>query len=758
MPRRGLALPVATLALSAALCPPLPSPLASQEEPAATRERPARRPPQHHEVNRATSQIEIDGVLDEATWADALSLSLPYQSSPTDGVPAPVETECLITYDTSNLYLACRAFDPDPSRIRARVADRDTPFQDDYVLFLLDTFNDQRRAFMFGINPYGVQMDALLGVGHPDLSWDEIWASSGRITEHGFVVEAAIPFKSLSFPDSENPQTWGIIVERSYPRSVRHQVQNIEQDLSNSCLLCQADKMTGFVGISAGSDLEFDPTITSSRTDRRDSPTAGRLESGSVEVEPGLTARWGITTNLSLDATLNPDFSQVEADVAQLETNRRFALFFPEKRSFFLEGADIFASPANLIFTRTVVDPLAGAKLSGKAGRNALGLFLTRDEVNTLIFPANQESRSTLLENQGVTAAVGRYRRDIGASSSLGALFTGRVADGYHNWVGAVDGNLRLNRSTTLVFQYARSETRYPEAVAAAFGQKTGSFGGDLALSSLQHRSRDWQLSLDLRDLGRGFRGDAGFIPQVDVREGEVQLSRIIRGAPGDIFSQLRFGTGARYGEDHDGRVTDRAVWLGAGYEGPLQSSLEVGFALGDEFWAGRLFGLHAYWLELSLRPSGALALELDGWGGRDVDLANAREADALTVSPAVTWRAGRRVYLRLSHNFERLSTEGERIFDANLSQLRLQYHFSAAAFLRAIVQYRNVARNPELFSSPVEETTEMLFTQLLFSFELNPRTVAFVGYSGDRLGLTDTSLTQTNRTFFLKLGYAWRP
>ena len=199
-------------------------------------------------MQRTSSEVKIDGVLDEPAWADALSLSLGYQWFPTDNAAAPVETECYLTYDTSNLYLACQAFDPDPSKIRAHLADRDTPFQDDHVLFLLDTFNDQRRAFQFRINPYGVQMDALLGVGFEDFSWDEIWASKGRITGEGYTVEAAIPFKSLSFPEeTEGPQTWGIIVERSYPRSVRHRIQNIEQDLSNSCLLCQADKVTGFV-------------------------------------------------------------------------------------------------------------------------------------------------------------------------------------------------------------------------------------------------------------------------------------------------------------------------------------------------------------------------------------------------------------------------------------------------------------------------------------------------------------------------------
>ncbi len=718
-----------------------------------------RRAAQHFEIPRTASDIDIDGRLDEAGWVEALEIPLDYQWFPTDDTAAPVETTCSLMYDTSNLYVGCRASDPDPSAIRAHVADRDTPFQDDHVLILLDTFNDQRRAFQFRINPYGVQMDALLGVGFEDFSWDEIWDSKGRITEEGYVVEAAIPFKSLSFPDQgEGPQTWGVILERSYPRSVRHRIENIEQDLSNNCILCQADKVTGFEGISAGTDLELNPTLTSIRTDRRNELTDEGLESGSIDWEPGLTARWGLTSNLSLDGTVNPDFSQVEADVAQLETNRRFALFFPETRPFFLEGADIFGSPTNLIFTRTVVDPVAGMKLSGKAGPNAIGLFLTRDEVNNLVFPAAQGSRGVLLDDQQVSAGVGRIRRDIGASSSLGALATGRVADGYHNWVAGVDGSIQLDQSTTLTFQYAHSDTQYPDSLAVDFDQKRGAFGGDLARLNLRHTTRDWFVLADLRSLGRDFRADAGFVPRVDTRGGTFDVGRIFRGGPGDFFSQLQFSAGVDYFEDQDGQTTDRSGSVTATYRGPLQSTVMLRFGLDDRLFADEMFSLHQTSLAFSLQPSGALALGLGGLVGENIDFTNVRQADIIRIAPSVTWRAGRRVNLNLSHAFERLSLEGDRIFHTNLSQVRLLYHISVEAFVRATVQYRNVDRNLDLYSVPVEESTQTLFTQFLFSFKLNPRTVAFVGYSDNRLGLTEFDLTQTDRTFFVKLGYAWRP
>ncbi|MFQ5689079.1 MAG: DUF5916 domain-containing protein [Gemmatimonadota bacterium] len=700
----------------------------------------------------------MDGVLDEAAWDGALRLTLPHQWFPTDGVPAPVDTECYLTYDSTRLYIGCRAFDPDPSAIRAHLADRDTPFQDDYVLFLLDTFNDQRRAFEFRVNPYGVQMDALLGSGFEDFSWDEIWDSKGRITPRGYVVEVAIPFKSLSFPErASGPQTWGVIVGRSYPRNVRHRVQNIEQDLSNSCLLCQADKVTGFVGITAGRDIEINPTLTSTRTDRREDLSADHLSTGTADFEPGLTARWGVTTNLSLDATANPDFSQVEADVAQLETNRRFALFFPEKRPFFLEGADLFQTPMRLVFTRTVVDPQGGIKLSGKAGHSALGLFLTRDDANSLVFPANQGSSGVLLGDH-VTAAVGRYRRDIGASSSIGGLVTVRSAGGYHNLVGSVDGDLRLNRSTSVTFQYVHSDTRYPDSIGSRFGQNVGSFGGNAVQLSLRHISRDWFTILNLTDLGKEFRADAGFLPRVDVRGGSLNVGRTLRGRPGTWFSQLRFSAAGLYQEDHDGQPTDRLAGVAVTYQGPLQSFLSGSVTWRDQFFAGELFGQRMQSLAVGLQPSGSLSLSASGSFGDQIDFANARRADVHRIAPSLTWKPGGRVNVGLSHAYERLSLEGRKIFAVNLAQARVLYHVSLEAFFRAIVQFRDVSRDPAMFSFPVEESTRTVFTQLLFSYKLNPRTVAFAGYSDNRLGLTDVSLTQTDRTFFVKLGYAFRP
>ncbi|HSR42269.1 MAG TPA: DUF5916 domain-containing protein, partial [Longimicrobiales bacterium] len=386
-------------------------------------------------VRPAASAIDVDGRLEEPGWLAAEPIPLPWETAPGDNAPAPVRTECYVTFDEERLYLACVARDPDPDRIRAYITDRDDTEGHDRVVFALDPFDDARRAFEFGVSALGVQSDAVFEEqsGESDASWDAIWSSAGRIAPEGWVVEAAIPFRSLRFP-AGGDRAWGFHVRREWPRSDRVETRSMHWDRDRACQLCQANRVTGISGVSPGLDVELVPTLTARVAEaRRDFP-AGELEGPGPEPEVGLDARWGVTTDLTLNATLNPDFSQVEADAPQLDANTRFALFFPEKRPFFLEGAELFRTPVEAVFTRTVVDPVVGMKATGKLGASAVGAMVALDETNVLLLPGNQGSESVSLD-QRVLSAVGRFRRDVGASGTVGALYTARVADGYGNHV-----------------------------------------------------------------------------------------------------------------------------------------------------------------------------------------------------------------------------------------------------------------------------------------------------------------------------------
>lgn len=736
-------------------------PLAAQEEPEAvevvTQEK------IQYELSPATSEIKVDGILDEQAWRDATVLPVKFEWFPGNNIEPPVETEALVTFGPRALYVAFRAHDPNPKQVRAHLMDRDeinTFVQDDYVIVQLDTFNDGRRAFQFRVNPLGVQADAFSSEveGIEDWSWDMIWESKGRLTADGYEVEIAFPFNQLRFQATQEVQTWGIDVGRSYPRSSRHRLNNAGRNRNLSCIICQFNKVTGLQGLKPGRNLELDPTLTASRTDDLDEFPDGSLEDGEEDVEAGLTARWGITPSLVLTGTINPDFSQVEADVAQLAINERFALFFPEKRPFFLEGVDVFSTPINSVYTRTVVAPDWGLKLTGKQKRNAIGLFSAEDTVNVLLFPSNQRTDSTLLD-EAVTSGVLRYRRDVGANSSLGVIYTGREGENdYHNRVGGIDGLFRIGDKDTIVFQYLYSDTRYADEVAADFDQPLGAFTDDAFELSYTHDSNKWYWNLEYEDRGPGFRLDSGFLPRVDTQEAEFFVMRRFW-APDedDWYNRWDVIVRGERTDDHDGQLTDEDFEVIGRLFGPLQSIVNGSVGRRKEYYEGVLYEDLDYGeFGFEVQPSGAIKLEFFGVKGDGIDFANNQPADETLLVPSLEAKLGRHVNIRLEHTMQQLDVEGGQLFEANLSQMRLVYNFNVRTFVRGIFQWQDIERNPDLYTFEVEPTTETLFTQLLFSYKLNARTVLFAGYSDNHLGVENVDLTQTNRTFFFKIGYAW--
>jgi len=721
-------------------------------------------PPPAFTVRPAQGPIRLDGSLDDPGWRGTTEIPLDWEWTPGDNTTPPVRSVCRITYDANSLYIGCRAFDPHPAEIRARYFSRDDIDRlilDDHFNIVVDPFNDQRRSFEFRVNALGGQADALLSTaeGFEDWSWDAIWGSAGRIDDLGYTIEIAIPFKSLRFPRAAGVQTWGFILERSYPRSVRHRIQSGPRDRNNTCLLCEANKVTGFSGIAPGRNIEVDPAVTASRTDLRTQLPDGALAQGAVDPAFGVDFRWGISPNLTLNATGNPDFSQVEADVAQLDVNTRFALFFPEKRPFFLEGADLFNTPIQAVFTRTVADPDAGLKLSGKVGSSsasAIGVFAARDATTTLLFPSNRGSVGGSLAQEAYTT-VGRFRRDFGRSSFVGGLYTGRFGAGYANQVAGVDLFHQFDPSTSLRLQYLGSRTKYPDSTAQGAGQPLETFSGGAASLELNRTTADWMVDLTYGDLSPGFRADVGFVPRVDTRSIGGSLVRTWRRASG-WYTQILAGT--LYGRTWDdaGDLTDESYSLFVNYFGPLQSVVAFSPGHARTRFAGTVFDLNAAEVTFTLQPRGDVVLGGSGTMGHVIDFINVRRSSQVSVGPSLRLSLGRGLGVDVSHLYQRMTHDGERVFTANLFQARLIYNFSVRTFVRAIVQYRSVDRNLAVYSVPVSAFDEGLFGQFLFSYKVNPQTVLFIGYSDNQAGTRSYDLTRTNRTFFAKMGYALRP
>lgn len=711
-----------------------------------------------YDIPRIDGAISIDGQLDEVSWAGALMLTLDFETDPGESIPADVRTECFLMYDQRRLYVAFKAYDPKPEKIRARLTDRDTAFRDDFLGVALDTFNDERRAFEFFVNPLGVQMDLIYDDvnSSEDESWNGLWKSSGRLTEFGYQVEFAIPFSTLRFARSSGPQIWGIDILRKRPRDFDQRLAINPLAREVNCYLCQFSKIRGFEGISSGRNIELNPTLTSARFDSRaeDDP-AGPLLEGDETTDLGLTASWGISPNMTLSGTLQPDFSQVEADTAQLDINNRFALFFAERRPFFLESAELFSSPLDIVFTRNVAAPKWGAKLTGKQGKHAIGVFVAEDEQTNLLFPGSQGSDAGRFDFNSTDSVV-RYRHDIGSSSAIGLLATQRQGAGYSNEVAGVDGLFRLGSSHSIAVQGLTSRTRYPNEVAAEFEQPDDSFDGTALRVAYEYEGREWIAYSTYEDLEEGFRADMGFVPQVDYRFLLAGLKRLWWGSDETWYSRLEFGGDWNRSEDQSGQLLEEESEIWGSMSGPKQSYVSLNVGTREQAFSGAVFDQDFFNSYFEISPSGSFYLTLRANFGDEIDFANVQAGRATRWAPSIRWELGRHLRTVLSHDYRHLDVDGGRLFTANLTQLRWVYQLNRRTFVRLISQLTDIDRNPDLYIDEVDSETRRWFNQLLFSYKLNPRTVLFIGYSDGHEGDERIDLRQENRALFFKVGYAW--
>jgi len=418
----------------------------------------------------------IDGKLDEDLWQRAVVLKDFLQINPGDNIAPSKPTEMMMGYDTRFLYMAFRCFD-EPDKVRATVAKRDEVFGEDNVRIFLDTFNDQRRAYVLGFNPLGVQQDGIMTEGSgTDFSVDIVMESKGIITPDGWTLEIAIPFKSLRYEAGKGKQ-WGINVWRNIDR-FNDEIDSwmpVSRDISSQ--LSQEGHLTGLEGISTERTLEVIPSVTLSETGKRVNalslaqlaadPTVldpGRILNQPIKAEIGVTAKYSLTPTVILDLAVNPDFAQVEADQTVVTANQRFPIFFDEKRPFFLEGIDIFKTPIRAVHTRAIVDPDLAVKLSGKRGKNTFGLLLASDNAPGN-FTEEERQSSTLPAIQRFldkNAYIGilRLKRDIGKASNIGLLFTSYNFIEKHNQLGGIDGRFQISKQKTFSFQVLGSTSR----------------------------------------------------------------------------------------------------------------------------------------------------------------------------------------------------------------------------------------------------------------------------------------------------------
>ncbi|MES3008727.1 MAG: DUF5916 domain-containing protein [Pseudomonadota bacterium] len=713
-----------------------------------------------YDIPRVNAAPVIDGEISQGEWAQATQVQLDIETSPSENIPASVQTTAYIMEDGINLYIAFIAQDPDPSQIRAFYRDRDEIRGTDTVGVALDTFNDESRSFEFTVSPLGVQADSTTDdlSGSQDESWNALWDSAGRITDTGYMTEMAIPFKQLRFESGAQEKIWGVKFVRNYPRDRSYRFSDVVQDRNISCSVCQFAKATGFAGTQPGRNLEIIPTLTTTGVQSRPNPAVDSWSSTDADADAGVDVRWGINQDMVLNATLNPDFSQVEADAAQLDINNTFSLFFPERRTFFLDGADYFNSNLNLVHTRNIADPDYGMKLTGKSGRHSYGLMQANDTSTSFMIPTNESSRVATLGDIDSDVSVLRYRQDVLDNSSIGTILTHRNSADYSNTVAGVDGRLRLTGSDVISVQALRSQSEYPLAIQTRYGQ-ADDLSDETYLLDYRHNDRRWDVWAEYVDYGKDFRADMGFINRVDYTRSTLRIGHTWRFEAGSFFDRIRIAGDWDQTFDQAGLELEEETEVFLEMSGPYQSEINGLFGGSSTYWNGQYFDEQFNQLSLGVRPTSTLRLEMLVRIEDIVDFANTRLGKSKRYSPGISLQAGRHLELELEHTHQTFDVKGGRLFTADLTDLRMTYQFSVRSFLRFVVQHGDTNRDASLYVRPVQELSRELTTQLLYSYKLTPQTLFYLGYSD--AGFQDDSLDNietSNRAVFAKFSYAWQP
>ncbi|MBE0363326.1 hypothetical protein PULV_a3514 [Pseudoalteromonas ulvae UL12] len=740
----------------------------------------------------------IDGVLDEPHWQQAYPIKVDNVTWPYENIPSDEKMDVLVYENGEMLYIAYQAFDSSPEHIRAFYRDRDRAWDDDLVGLKIDSFNNQKLAYQFFINPLGVQMDSIeneLTKQESD-AWDGIWESAGQINEQGYIVEVAIPFRMLNFDDSVKTKQMAMEFVRFIPRNERLRVSSIKIDHNNNCWICQMHTVTGFEQTQQGNNLTIVPALVMGKSQQRDISSAHPDWQDDSTIEPSLDVKWGITPDVTLNTTINPDFSQVEADVAQLSINDNFALFYPEKRAFFADNADYFTSPWDLIYTRNVAEPDFGAKVTGNVGQHNFAAFVANDQQSNIIIPGNLGSTIVSLDNKSKNAA-GRYRYDFSNDFSIAATTTARESDDYHNYMVSLDTKYRFTDSDTFVFQYAQSDTQYSdEFVDNLCGSQSCDnpdeteceIGSDCAYSepllrvlsdtplkdnayriSYEHNEKHWMAFSNYSNIGDEFRADLGFMGQVDFNKFVTGGRYRWYGDDKTWWNRMEFYSDWDISHNDNQELLEKELQASFSINGPLQSYVQLELMQRQRTGLRHdksslvidgnttLFDEDLVALYAEIKPMAGLFMSMNLSSGDQIDLSNNRIGERVRIRPVVNFNLTRHLELKLRHTYEKMNAANADLFTANLTDARITYQFDIKSFLRLAFIYTDIDRNADNYLKPVNEQYQSFSTQLLYSYKVNPQTVFFAGYSDNGYQDDDIErLKRAERAIFLKLSYAW--
>jgi hypothetical protein len=717
------------------------------------------------EVRRATSEIKVDGELGDPGWEGAERIDTWYETRPGNNIEPKTENVAYLAYDDEFFYAAFEFEDPEPEKIRAPLANRDNvPGSTDYGGLLIDSNNDGRTAQMFLANPRGIQYDAISSdASGEDSAPDFFWESAARITPEGWVLEMRIPFSSLRYTESD-PEQWRIMAYRNHPREFRYQLFTSRLPRDSTCFICNSTPLVGLGGLPSGDHWVVAPYVTGSQLEEPEDDVGTPLRAGELDSEFGLDAKWLPNPNTVFDLTVNPDFSQIEADTLQIAANERFALFFPEKRPFFLEGSDLFGMPLQAVYTRTFTSPRWGARATGSLNGSTYTLLVGEDRGGGSVIIPGRQGSDLADQDQESLVTMGRWRRDYG-QSFLSVVYSGReVDDGSYNRVVGPDFRWQVTENDVITGQLLVSESQTPNLPDLADewdGRRLSGYASELWW---YRQRKNWDFFTLFNELSDGFRADNGFVPQVGFRRGywEVGRSFYLEDKP---VSRIRLFTTSDYKVDLDGQILSKWIQPGFGFDSLLNSFVRLELLFDETRSGDVLIKRNQIRPRIVLRPGGLVSeIEFLGRFGDEIDFANDRPADGASLSLELELRPTDHLEVGFEVDRRWLDVKTDqglsgRLFTAEVAQLRSTYTFNAKSWLRLIGQWRSTERRLELYDVPedYDELSEGFDGSLVFAYKLNWQTVLYVGF-GDSRELDELqNLEPASREAFLKLSYAFQ-
>ncbi len=714
-------------------------------------------------LRRTSGKIRVDGNLSDPGWKDADRISTFYEVSPADNTAPPVRTTAWITYDSRYVYIAFRCEDPDPSAIRMPFTERDgLSSNEDFVGVLFDARNSHLTAQEFFLNPRGIQSDGTRNdaTGQEDFSPDFFWDGAARVTSTGWDAEFRIPLSSLRYPKT-SPQTWGVIFVRNYPRDNRYQIWSVKIPRGANCIQCREMEFTGITGLPAGGNWTVAPYVTGKERGYARGVPGTSFRNLPVAMDGGVDAKWTPDANTALDFTLNPDFSQVESDVAQVTENQRFALFYPEKRPFFMEGVDLFQTPIQAVYTRTITSPRWGARITGKAGEYSYTLLTAQDRGGGSIVEPGPESSQFLPQDFGSMVTIGRLRRDIGRSY-LGFLFTDRENQGNgSNRVVGPDFQWNPDERNQITGQYLFSTTQVPDRpdISSSWDGRNISAG---ALSlQWNYSTTKWNSNTSYTDVGANFRAQDGFVPQVGYRQLHQWIAR--NWYPDNFFTWVGPYLNLQQSWQESGGVLTGRWAVGTEFKGKRNLYGDMTAVKWEQRVGPRIFTYHNGNFTFNWSPGDHLtSFSIYGDVGQQVDFDNIRLGNGGTVQYGFTYRPIDRLSFIAEGEHDWLNVTNEagrrgRLFTADVARLKTLLSFSAKSYIRAIVQWVNTDRDPALYTYSVARRSSSLQGSLLYSYRLNWQSVLYVGYGDDRSYVPGRGIRPAEQQFFFKISYAFQ-